>query len=228
MMLLLVCLLLVVLLRGAAAELTYTETIFRRAPEFVSELTLSNVLPHSVVTVTVPYNLQEAVFASQTANFDCTAISRNLFHDAHGETGALRCLTGDHAHDSVTLQINGTMVFEPVRYIVAVCGEGAAADRCSTNKATWEHPSPYDKLMSCQLVAAGVLVFWALSAVFLCCCMFRFRNEGKPSGTEKRRLLARRRMQTRQYRDDAEAVTDGETSGSESGENVAAAAEKGV
>lgn len=150
--------------------------ILARHPDFSASVTVTDVHETSKITVYVPFQLQDAVYSTPSSNMKCESQTRNIFAAAHEEIGSIVCVTGPSRLPEFTILVNGTLVFEPVRFIVTVCPISDNADiasRCWTNEASWRSPSAYEQLMSCQLVAAGVLVFWFVVAAIMCVCLCR-------------------------------------------------------
>lgn len=196
---------------------TTSTLIVSRAP-FAAVLTVKDVRAHSVVEVFLPYNLRHAVFA-RYPEATCTTTTRNVFAATSAEIASIRCTTGTGDLDRLQFDLNGTIVFEPVRFIVAVCAADVPQpSRCWTNELEWASPTAYDRIMSCQLVAFGVLIFWLLIALMLCGCMCKGR--GVFSGTPPRRRGGRTLLSTStdQYCDDDDEDTGGSSADEADGE----------
>ena len=157
-----------------AALSSMHSVILSRTPVFSAGVTVTDVRGDSAVSIYIPYNLARAV-VNAPPGVDCVGETRNFFAAAKGELASIRCTTGAANLDALRLVVNGTVVFEPVRFIVSVCPVNDST-RCWSNEESWRSPSAYDQLMSCQLVAAGVLIFWFVLAMFLCACVCRHSN----------------------------------------------------
>ena len=85
--------------------------------------------------------------------------------------------------------------------------------KCWTNELSWATPTAYDRIMSCQVVALGVLIFWFVLALLLCACMCRRRG-----------IFAGRRRRDRGdhsallSHDPGDTYSDGDTTGGSSEE----------
>ena len=160
----------VVVVPACATVTTTTLKEIARWPFYRTNLTIENVQKDSTVAITLPYNYHVVTKPTITpAAVTCVWSHRTLFNE---EFGSAKCDTGHEDLRAITVAFNGTAVFLPVRFPVIICGY-VNPDRCWTNEHIWSTPSPLEQLVSCEVVAIVVLVFWSLAGCMICVCMRR-------------------------------------------------------
>ena len=185
------------------------QIITSRTP-FSALLILNNVRPHSKITISIPLNLGDAVY-TPPYGLECVIVTRNIFFASSPEISSIACKTGESEYARLQLEINGTLAFETARFPVSICPDSTDIDistRCWTNEEQWRSPTAYDRLMSCQIVAFGVLLFWVIVGLMICSCVCRQKNYFYTKVPNKKYLLKRRRTE---YCDDEDGSTGGES-----------------
>ena len=166
-----ICLLLCV--ACAHATITTTSTVeLSRSPHYATELRIENVAKYSTVFVYIPinYQVQSSGIVVVPAATKCTWSTRHIFDE---EVAEGHCFVDD-ALALLTMKFNGTAAFMPVRFPVKICPKfPPSEERCWTNEHIWGSPSPLEQLISCEIVAIAVLVFWISVGCVLCVCLRR-------------------------------------------------------
>lgn len=167
----------------AHALITSTKTVeVSKTPSYQSRLEIINVVADSIINIMVPYNYHVLKDPTVTpASVTCHWSHRNIFND---EISSARCTNGADNVDLMTIAFNGTAVFLPVRFPVTICAN-SYTNRCWTNEHIWSTPSPLEQLISCQVVAIVVLVFWSVVGCTLCVCLRRVIWYNPPPNKKK-------------------------------------------
>jgi len=156
----------------AHATITTTSTAeLSRSPHYVVELRIEHVQQFSNVKMYIPFNYQVqpsdiVVVPSETM---CTWTTRHIFDE---EVSSGTCFV-DSALPLLAIRFNGSAAFMPVRFPVKICPKFLGDGRCWTNEHIWGSPTPLEQLISCEIVALAVLIFWISVGCVLCVCMRR-------------------------------------------------------